>query len=294
MVGTACPPLIRGRVGRFTKVDRCGAVVPGPLSQVVTKGLITVTMTPTLNAGTTITVTNAAGENLVNDIPTPKVDNFTVSVALVGADPILLAMLTNQETWAGIVAGTVTGFTIGTDVDVDAYGFAMELWSGVAGNVCEDGSEQWGYFLLPWLKGGAVDAITWANDAINFTVSGAITRDGNQWGVGPYDVTRDGSDDPAPLRVALGEYKHFLSDLVLLAPPVAECGGQPLGVEATTITAGIPATLTPAFSWAPLDLADAAGVTASPATAWTTGQYVTLGDGSKANWNGTAWEAGVA
>lgn len=294
MVDGVCPPYIRGRMARFVKIDRCGAVVPGPLNQVVTKGIITVTMTPTLNAGTTITVTNAVGENIVNDIPTPRLDYITASVALTGVDPVLLAMLTNQETWDGVVAGTVTGFTLGTDVDVDAFGVAIELWSGIAGNVCTDGNERWGYFLLPWLKGGMVDAITWANDAINFTVSGLVTKDGNQWGVGPFDVTLDADDEPAPLRVALGEYKHFLSDQVLLAPPVSECGGQPLGVEATTITAGIPATLTPAFSYAPLTLADAVGVTASPATAWTTGQYVALGDGSKASWNGTAWEAGVA
>jgi hypothetical protein len=28
--------------------------------------------------------------------------------------------------------------------------------------------------------------------------------------------------------------------------------------------------------------------------AWTTGQYVTLGDGSKAHWDGAAWVAGAA
>jgi hypothetical protein len=294
MAGTVCPPFMRGRVGRFTKIDRCGEVVPGPLNTVVTEGIITVTMTPTLNAGTTITVTTASGRNIVNDVPTPRLDYITASVALTGVDPVLLAMLTNQETWAGVVAGEITGFTLGTDVDVDAFGVAIELWSGIAGNVCEDGSERWGYFLLPWLKGGMVDAITWANDAINFTISGLVTKDGNQWGVGPYDVTRDETDVPAPLRVPLGELKHFLSDTVLLEPPLSECGGQPLGVEATTITAGIPATLTPAFSYPPADLADAVGVTASPATAWTTGQYVLLGDGSQANWNGTAWEAGPA
>jgi hypothetical protein len=32
----------------------------------------------------------------------------------------------------------------------------------------------------------------------------------------------------------------------------------------------------------------------SPNTAWTTGQYVELDDGSTANWSGTAWEAGIA
>lgn len=32
----------------------------------------------------------------------------------------------------------------------------------------------------------------------------------------------------------------------------------------------------------------------SPNTAWTTGQYVTLDDGTLAHWNGTAWVAGAA
>ena len=36
------------------------------------------------------------------------------------------------------------------------------------------------------------------------------------------------------------------------------------------------------------------GITASPATAWTTGQHVLLGDASKAFWNATAWTAGQA
>jgi hypothetical protein len=35
-------------------------------------------------------------------------------------------------------------------------------------------------------------------------------------------------------------------------------------------------------------------ITASPATAWTTGQYVVLGDGSFAHWGGAAWTSGKA
>ena len=35
-------------------------------------------------------------------------------------------------------------------------------------------------------------------------------------------------------------------------------------------------------------------IVASPATAWTTGQYVTLGDGSLAHWGGAAWTSGKA
>lgn len=33
--------------------------------------------------------------------------------------------------------------------------------------------------------------------------------------------------------------------------------------------------------------------TNKPGAAWTTGQFVNLRDGSKANWNGTAWTAGT-
>jgi len=61
---------------------------------------------------------------------------------------------------------------------------------------------------------------------------------------------------------------------------------------ATGVTS--PGTFTPPGAMAPANLAAMSSVTASPATAWTTGQYVTLGDGSTAHWNGTAWVAGIA
>ncbi len=61
---------------------------------------------------------------------------------------------------------------------------------------------------------------------------------------------------------------------------------------ATGVTS--PGTFTPAGAMAPANLAGMTGITASPNTAWTTGQYVTLGDGTTAHWNGTTWVAGVA
>lgn len=53
-------------------------------------------------------------------------------------------------------------------------------------------------------------------------------------------------------------------------------------------------TFAPAGATPPNTLAGLAGVTASPATAWTAGQFVQLADGSLAHWNGTAWVAGAA
>ena len=71
---------------------------------------------------------------------------------------------------------------------------------------------------------------------------------------------------------------------------------------ASGASAGIPGTWTPSGSDPPANVADLiAGtpnaVTATPGTAWTTGQYVqtaTAGASGEANWNGTAWEAGRA
>jgi hypothetical protein len=67
----------------------------------------------------------------------------------------------------------------------------------------------------------------------------------------------------------------------------------------TGANAGIPGTWTPAGSIPPDNVYDLAQghwveVVANPQTQWTTGQYVTLGDGTRATWSGTAWVGGVA
>ena len=66
------------------------------------------------------------------------------------------------------------------------------------------------------------------------------------------------------------------------------------GPGATGATAGTPGAYTPAGADSPDALTELTGVVASPATAWTTGQYVVLGDASFAHWSGTAWVAGKA
>jgi len=63
-------------------------------------------------------------------------------------------------------------------------------------------------------------------------------------------------------------------------------------VAASGATMGSPGTFTPAGGELPATLAGMTGITATPGTAWTSGSYVVLGDGSFANWNATAWVAG--
>jgi hypothetical protein len=75
--------------------------------------------------------------------------------------------------------------------------------------------------------------------------------------------------------------------------------GAESGSPATGAAAGIPGTWTPSGAQAPADAAEASawGVVASPATPWTSGQYVqgtTAGAAGRATWTGTGWVGGAA
>jgi hypothetical protein len=69
---------------------------------------------------------------------------------------------------------------------------------------------------------------------------------------------------------------------------------EPEPVPATGASAGTPGTFTPEGATPPADLGACASVTATPATAWATGEHVVLGDSSHAYWDGSAWVAGDA
>lgn len=105
------------------------------------------------------------------------------------------------------------------------------------------------------------------------------------------------SPSAGPLLTPLDANDHLHVQYTTVAPPTASSSCTPSGPAATGATAGVPATLTPVDSYPPETFAiltSTQPLTASPATAWTTGQHVVLGNGSKAYWNGTAWVAGTA
>jgi hypothetical protein len=77
-------------------------------------------------------------------------------------------------------------------------------------------------------------------------------------------------------------------DWMLTAPPTINFGA----VTATGAVAGAPGYYTPSGATVPANLAALAGITASPAAAWSTGQYVITADLLANSWTGTAWQAG--
>jgi len=290
-----CFSLVRGRALRVTKLDGCGRVLLGASSQVTTEGFISVGFTANTEEGESISVTNAAGKVCILDEPSPSFTGYALEVAFCGVDPELFSLMTGQKVVLNAAGDEAIGFRMNSGINLGEKGFALELWSSVPVAACDaSGGASYGYFLVPFIQGGVLGDFTVENGAINFTLTGANSKDGNEWGVGPYDVVRDDTGTAGPLLETLDSKDHLHMQLTTVAPPAATCGADELGTLATGATAGTPGTLTPANSYPPQTLADADTVTATPATAWTAGQYINLGDGSTAHWDGTNWVAGVA
>lgn len=188
-----CFSLLRGRVMRVTKLDACGARVLGPDSTVVSEGFISIALSPQTEEGQTISVTNAAGKVCLFDEACPIFTGYDTTIEFCGVNPNTINLMTgqpivtdSQETPQGV------GFRVNSGTDLCASGFALEVWSNVPAAACVGGQASYGYFLVPFLKGGVIGDFSIANDAINFTLTNARSRDGSAWGVGPYDVTLGG------------------------------------------------------------------------------------------------------
>lgn len=291
-----CFPLLRGKVARATRLDACGNPVLGPDSVVVSDGLISVALTAVTVDGETISVPNMAGKICVLDEPAPTFTGYTAVITLCAVNPVLINIFTNQPLVnGGTGSADIVGFRVNSGVELDGSGFALELWTGVPASACLPGqSVASGYMLFPFFQGGTLGDFTVENGAVSFTINGARTKDGTAWGVGPYDVTLGPTGLPDPLLEPLDAQDHLHLEKVSVAPPEPDCDPIALGVPATGATAGTPGTYTPANSYGPANFASIGALTASPNTAWTTGQRIVLRDGSLARWSGTAWVVGAA
>lgn len=225
---TKCYSQVRGSVIRVTRLDACGNPVPGDSAVAVSKRISTVTIDVETEEGTDIRERNFGDELCIVDDSNTAIIGYTAEIAFCGVDPDLISLFTGQ-TPVENAAGDVVGFDADGDVDLDSFGFSLEIWSRIAGTACDaSGNRPWGYTVFPFLKGGYLGGFTYENGPVQFTVSGARTRVGNGWGVGPFDVDRDETGDPTPLNTPLGENTHFRNMLVTLDPPAATCGAEAL------------------------------------------------------------------
>jgi len=149
--------------------------------------------------------------------------------------------------------------------------------------------------VFPHVKGGVIGDLTFENGPLSMTVTASTQGAGSGWGTGPYD--------PAVLPEPLLPDEHVGYVVTSEAPPDDTCGCEaivaPVNATGATEVVGAAGTWTPSGSTPPATVGalQGSGITASPATAWSTGSYMqtaTAGTGGQAYWNGTAWTAGVA
>jgi len=130
-----------------------------------------------------------------------------------------------------------------------------------------------------------------------FTYYPKVDRDENPVGRGFKGTVTIGPPDTVG-NVASGAWATFTANLPLKGKytMIDEDGNEIVpSVTPTGVTPGTPGTFQPANATPPANLAALQALgPLGQATAWTTGQYVVLGDSSQAHWDASAWVAGAA
>lgn len=294
MAETVCYPMIRGRRFRFTALDGCGRRKTGACVSIVSDGIVTASITSRTEDAEAVTVVNSNGRRVVNDVGTPSFSGHGAEIALAEVNPDLIGMLSGNRVIYHPGTGAAVGFRTSTKIDLSQTGFALEIWTDVPGVVCDDVEAQgaWGYILIPFLSGGVLGDFEIGNAAVNFTISGAATKDSAGWGAGPYNVVLDAVGAPSPLWEPMESHEPMQVIVTNLAPPEAGCSCAGQGIVPLTAIAGIPGTFGPTDAYTPVSYEALDNLTASPAVAWTTGQYVKAENGDEAYWSGTVWMPG--
>lgn len=182
-------PVLGKRI-RVTRLNEDGSY-PAPETEdsfLVTDGFVTVTLSAQIEDGDEIIQKKADGTLCINEMQPSAFKRLNVEITLCGVNPYLLSMISNVEPYFD-ASGTVIGFTQPEGSITES--FAFELWTGLSGDKSASG-----YLLLPFVNGGTLGDIEIGNeDAINFSITGAYTKGGNQWGVGPYEVAEGAGTD---------------------------------------------------------------------------------------------------
>lgn len=220
--------LIRGRVARATRLDSCANPMRGEYNQVVTNGVATAEFTPTTTDTEEIRVIRWDGSTAAYEPSIQEFAGYGVNLTFTGVEFDLFNIVTGQPLVFDD-EGNVVGIDIDTKIKLSDVGFALEIFMGVgAEDTCAPGEEPtYGYLIAPRLQGGILGDFSVSNGAISFTVTGAVTRDGNAWGSGPYKVDRTGGV-PSTLFQPLSPTAALRLMTTTVAPPAPLEGARPV------------------------------------------------------------------
>lgn len=233
-------PVVKGLAARFTKINSCGLPIAGPGNRLVTKGFVSVNLTPVMKDAEELEQNNAEGKVCFAERTPPIRKRYNVAVELCGVDPDLFGMLT---AWEKVTDHDDVAIGIRDQEDVDAdYGVAIEVWTGGKSDddcpapslddIFSMGSSgrKHGYFLLGATEFTLGD-IPIGSQVSTFTLSG-ITIPMLHWGRGPYNVAGiDATGTPGRLLVPTSKKEHFTVFRTPVAPPEPTDGAVPLAIS---------------------------------------------------------------
>lgn len=230
-MASECLPVLQFDVARVTRLDECGEPIDSTCAYAVSEGVITLAMTNNNQDRQEYLQLNGKGDICVDEAKEPQLRWINFELTLCSVDPEFFNIMTAEPLVLSDAAEPVAiGWDTTTDAPLNSY-FALEAWTNTGGDSCEDGTTDYGYFLLPFAVGGQVSDITLENTVINFTITGR-TKKNSLWGTGPYNVRVIeavlNNGEPAPLLTSVGPKVHRRNFWTELPPPAGACGCQDL------------------------------------------------------------------
>lgn len=223
MVSTCVTP-IRGRMLRVVKLDTCGnPVTGGSSSMVISKGFISVKMTPDYEDGTEFLQKAADGSLCVNQKDAGSLKRVKLDIDFCVMDPDLLTLLGGSS--ARLLTTSATGTGVAFSQSQALGNISLELWQDVTGrSACDsNGNPQYVYWAIPNVFNGQVQDLTVENDALDFKYTAETQSVGPRWGTGTGWGTFW-----LPSSPGLVSGEHYAYNVTTNAPPVAVCGSQAL------------------------------------------------------------------
>lgn len=226
-----CHSVVRAPAARVTRLGPCGEILDTGCDYATTSSFVNITLTKVMQERQDAFLLNANGDSCVDKPKAPFLRWYEVSIEFCEVDPELFNIVSAEPL---ILDDSLVPEAIGWCTLPDspsASNFALEFWTGSEDDGCEGDDVVYGYGRLPRITQGMIGDVTIQNGVITFTVTG-ITRPGNQWGEGPYNViinqTGPNAGFPTNELVALNPNAHKCFSWTTLAPPPGVCGCQDL------------------------------------------------------------------
>jgi hypothetical protein len=210
--------MVRGSSLRITELKANGGL-EDEIRYGVSKSVTKVTINEVTDPGNRELVRNDEDEPRLHLWQADQMIQYKSDIEFIRCDPGVLSLVAGVPL-ALNYNGDVAGFDANTHLPAKA--FALEVWSRLVGRNCEPGEREYGYTVLPYLKGGVLSGFKFDQGLVSFSLRRAQTKRSNKWNVGPYDLT----GPYERLLTPLGTNLMFRQFITTAAPPEQTDGIQ--------------------------------------------------------------------